>query len=138
MAVYKLALLSALAGLFVGAVAQTDDKPAVRVRSIPESQIVRKVDPEYPANAIRNRIQGAVTLSVAIAMDGHIEQVRVVSGHPLLRRAAQQAVQQWIYRPQLLGGKPVRVSTQVTVHFLLDRQGRPMKVESNSAPVIPV
>ena len=43
----------------------------------------------------------------------------MVSGHPLLVRAAIEAVRQWRYRPYVLNGEPVEVETQVTVNFVL-------------------
>jgi protein TonB len=138
MVLYRLAFQLAIGGLFVSAVAQTTEQLTVRSPSVPESQILRKVAPDYPASALRNRIQGAVALAVVIGKDGHIEQVRVLSGHPLLRRAAQKAVRQWVYRPQYIAGNPVRVFTEVAVQFVLDRQGNPIQVESNTAPVLPL
>lgn len=50
---------------------------------------------------------------------GVIENLRVISGHPLLTRAATEAVRQWRYRPYMLGSQPVEVETQVTVIFKL-------------------
>ncbi len=61
-----------------------------------------------------------VRLSVLIGTDGRVENVRVVSGHPLLVTAALEAVRQWIYQPTLLNGKPVQVITTVDVNFALD------------------
>jgi len=43
----------------------------------------------------------------------------LVSGHPLLVDAAQEAVKQWVYRPTLLNGNPVEVVTQIDVNFTL-------------------
>ena len=51
--------------------------------------------------------------------EGTIENLQVVSGHPLLVRAAIEAVRQWRYRPYVLNGEPVEVETQVTVNFVL-------------------
>jgi hypothetical protein len=52
--------------------------------------------------------------------DGHIEQLQLISGHPLLVRAAREAVRQWIFRPTLPGGEPVRVTGRIQVAFWLD------------------
>ncbi|MGH8694276.1 MAG: energy transducer TonB [Burkholderiales bacterium] len=54
-----------------------------------------------------------------ISNSGEIEELRVISGHPMLSRAAVEAVQQWRYRPYLLNGVPVEVETQVIVNFYL-------------------
>ncbi len=52
--------------------------------------------------------------------EGRVEDVRVISGHPLLVQAAGEAVRQWIYQPTLLNGQPVQVLTTVDVNFALD------------------
>ena len=81
--------------------------------------MVQKVDPVYPPLA-EARIRGVVRLSVVIGADGRVENVGVVSGHPLLVPAAVEAVRQWIYQPTLLNGRPVQVITTVDVNFELD------------------
>jgi len=83
------------------------------------ARIVRKVIPAYPALARQARVQGTVKLESVIAVDGAIQQLRVVSGHPLLVGAAVEAVRQWVYRPTMLNGSPVEVSAPIEVHFRL-------------------
>jgi outer membrane biosynthesis protein TonB len=56
-------------------------------------------------------------LTAIIGTDGHVHNVRLVSGHPMLIPAAVEAVQQWVYRPTLLNGTPVEVSTEIEVAF---------------------
>jgi protein TonB len=94
---------------------------------MPEWQLLHQVDPEYPSAALAHRIQGTVRFSAIIAKDGHIEALRLISGHPLLVRAARKAAQQWIYGPTLFGDKPVRVITTIDVQFRLDAYGNPVK-----------
>jgi protein TonB len=65
------------------------------------------------------RVQGIVLLRAVISKQGKIENVQVISGHPLLVKAAMDAVQQWRYRPYYLNSEPVEVETQVTVNFTL-------------------
>ena len=114
----------------VAAAPRPSDETVVRTPSMPESKLLRKVDPEYPSVALQNRIQGTVRFNAMIGKDGHVEYLRLLSGHPLLVRAAQKAVQQWIYRPTLLGDQPVRVITIIEVHFQLDVYGNPLKTPS--------
>ena len=71
--------------------------------------------------ARRAGIQGDVVLHAIIGTDGRILELRVVSGSPLLVRAAVDAVQQWRYQPTLLDGEPVEVETTITVTFTLGR-----------------
>ena len=115
------------AGLTASASAQHNGEPVLRTPSLPESQLLHKVEPEYPAAALQRRIQGTVRFTATIGKDGHIERLRLISGHPLLVRAARVAAEQWIYRPTLSGGKPIRVITTIDIHFQLDSYGRPLK-----------
>lgn len=57
-----------------------------------------------------------------IDQQGHVTQMKVVSGSPLLVESAMQAVAQWRYQPTLLNGEPVAVDMLVTVHFDLGGQ----------------
>jgi len=86
-----------------------------------EGLLVQRTQPEYPVMAVRGRIEGDVLLAAVISRTGSIEQLRVLSGHPMLVRAAMNAVQQWRYRPYMLNSEPVEVETQVTVKFRLSR-----------------
>ena len=54
-----------------------------------------------------------------ISKDGDIENLQLISGHPMLAPAAIEAVKQWKYKPYLLNGEPVEVETQVQVNFTL-------------------
>ena len=67
------------------------------------------------------RIQGTVKFTAIIGKDGTIQNLQLVSGHPLLVAAAQSAVSQWQYRPTLLNGEPVEVVTQIDVNFTLSQ-----------------
>ncbi len=75
--------------------------------------------PEYPPLAKMARIQGTVKLEAIIAKDGTIQDLKVLSGHPLLVKAALDAVKQWRYQPTLLNGQPVEVVTEIDVNFTL-------------------
>jgi periplasmic protein TonB len=84
-----------------------------------QGSLIRRVDPSYPALARNARIQGPVVLFATISTAGTIENLRVLSGHPLLVGAAIDAVKQWRYRPYILNGDPVEVETEITVNFVL-------------------
>jgi len=84
-----------------------------------EGDLVHKVLPAYPALARSARIQGTVVLQAMISKQGAIENLRLLSGHPMLAPAAIEAVRQWRYRPYILNGEPVEVDTQITVNFSL-------------------
>jgi periplasmic protein TonB len=90
-----------------------------RVSRIMEGNLVYKVQPVYPPMARTARIQGPVILKAIISQSGGIENLQVLSGHPMLVKAAIDAVRQWRYRPYILNDEPVQVETQVTVNFIL-------------------
>ncbi len=81
--------------------------------------LIRKVNPVYPPLARQARISGTVILRAVISKDGSIENLQLVSGHPMLAPAAIDAVKQWKYKPYLLNGEPVEVDTEVQVNFTL-------------------
>jgi protein TonB len=85
--------------------------------------LISKIEPSYPVLAREARIQGTVVLSAIIAKDGTIQNLQLVSGHPMLVPAAITAVKQWRYKPYLLNGQPVEVETTITVNFQLGGYG---------------
>jgi protein TonB len=92
----------------------------VRVsQGVSEGLLVHQVKPVYPALARSARIQGAVVLQAVIGKDGSIQNLKMISGHPMLAPAAIEAVKQWKYKPYFLNGEPVEVDTQITVNFTL-------------------
>jgi len=92
----------------------------VRVsQGVTQGLLIRKVQPAYPPLARQARIQGTVLLQAEISKDGQIENLRLISGHPMLAPAAIEAVKQWRYKPYILNGEPVEVETQITVNFTL-------------------
>lgn len=90
-----------------------------RISHSMEGSLIHRVQPEYPALAKQARIQGTVLLRAVIDREGKIENLQLVSGHPMLAAAAMKAVQQWRYRPYYLNEQPVEVETLITVHFTL-------------------
>jgi TonB family protein len=88
---------------------------------VQERNLITQVDPLYPPLAMQARIQGLVRFNVVIGKDGRVANMQLVSGHPLLVAAAQNAVRQWVYKPTLLNGEPVEVVTQVDVNFALSQ-----------------
>jgi protein TonB len=83
------------------------------------SRLVFQAQPEYPQIARMARVQGTVRLAAIITKDGAIASLQVLSGPPLLIKAALDAVSRWRYQPTLLDGEPVEVSTEIDVNFVL-------------------
>ncbi len=79
----------------------------------------KKVQPIYPEEAKHSRIQGTVVFAATVGKDGSISELDLLSGHPLLARAAWDAVRQWHYKPYLYAGSPVAYDTRIQVNFAL-------------------
>jgi protein TonB len=101
---------------------QRKETPMKRV-SIPEKEmrarLKSKVEPEYPHEARARGVQGEVLLDVLVGADGNVEDVTVVSGHPLLNDAALDAVKQWKFEPVEVDGVPAEADTKIRVTFSL-------------------
>jgi len=81
----------------------------VRVSSgVVQGLLLSQVKPVYPPLARQARIQGTVLLQAQISKDGRIENLQLISGHPMLAPAAIEAVKQWRYKPYLLNGEPAK------------------------------
>lgn len=83
------------------------------------TKLITKVTPAYPPLAKQSRIQGVVRMTATIDKEGHVANLDLITGHPLLAAAAMDAVRQWIYSTTLLNGNPVEVITQIDVNFTL-------------------
>ena len=94
-----------------------EEKKRPRISHIDEGLLTQKVTPVYPVIASRTGVQGDVKLYAIIARDGSIENLKLITGHPLLVAAAMDAVAQWKYKPYILNGEPVEEETYITVSF---------------------
>jgi TonB family protein len=81
--------------------------------------MISSVPPVYPPEAKTKRIQGTVLVSAVIGTDGTVQSVFYERGSCLLAPAAMAAVRQWRYKPTLLDGKPVPVSSMIEISFTL-------------------
>lgn len=86
---------------------------------VAQGLLIRKIEPVYPQIAKTSRESGTVVMSAVITKSGAIGDLHVVSGPPMLRQAALDAVKQWRYRPYMLNNQPVEVETTVSVVFNL-------------------
>jgi TonB family protein len=94
----------------------------IRIRvggQVQSTRLIFQPKGEYPPQAKILRIQGVVRLDAVIGKDGTVEELKVISGHPLLNKAALDAVQRWRYHPVLLNGNAVQVATEIDVNFTL-------------------
>jgi protein TonB len=93
--------------------------PAKIGGNVVAANLINPVKPVYPPLAKMARQQGTVKFEAMISKEGTIEELKVVSGPPLLIQAATDAVKQWRYRPTILNGEPVEVQTTIDVNFSL-------------------
>jgi protein TonB len=94
-------------------------RPRIVMTQIDPAMLIRRVEPVYPPLARQIRKNGRVELRAIIGTDGMIRSLQVVSGDPLFLLSAQEAVEQWRYRPTVLNGQPVEVDTYITVVYTL-------------------
>ena len=87
--------------------------------SLLQGSLIRRVEPVYPQLARVARVQGPVVLEAIISKDGTMQNLQLISGHPLLVPASIAAVSQWRYRPYILNGAAIEVETRITVNFVL-------------------
>ena len=94
----------------------------IRVSQGPQmAKLIKRVVPVYPPLARATHTSGVVHLVGVIAKDGTIRNLQIISGHPVLARAALEAVSQWVFRPTLLNGEPVEVICPIDVNFTLSQ-----------------
>jgi periplasmic protein TonB len=91
--------------------------PIMRGGEVLEANLIRRVEPVYPRIAIIAHVSGEVKLEATIDEEGNVTNIKVVSGHVLLRDAAVEAVKKWKYRPTILNGEPIAVQGSVRVVF---------------------
>jgi protein TonB len=85
------------------------------------AHLASKVDSIYPAAAKRKRIEGTVRFDAVIGKDGHVANINLIKGNPVLLDAAKNAVMQWVYTPTLFNGEPIEVVMEVGVPFVLGK-----------------
>jgi protein TonB len=106
-----------------GAIPEEDNTPQ-RIRvggNVQAANLIKKVQPAYPAEARSRLIQGTVEFTAIIGKDGKIGTLTLTSAPIALYESARDAVRQWVYKPTLLNGSPVEVVTRIDVAHTLNR-----------------
>jgi len=109
-------------GAAEGAPSKPDAAQLERVKvlsGVTSGLLIKRVNPIYPADARAAYIQGTVVLQAEISKTGDITDLELVDGPIELAGSAVAAVRQWKYKPYLLMGQPVAVSTQIQVNYQL-------------------
>jgi TonB family protein len=96
--------------------------PAPTEVSEPEmvpAKLLKKVEPEYPAEAMTNYVAGDVKIDAIVDEGGHVKEMKVLSGPAVLQDSAMKALKKWQYAPATRGGKPTVSHVNATVQFWL-------------------
>jgi TonB family protein len=83
------------------------------------SNVMYSPAPAYPTEASAAHVEGEVKLEAEVDSDGNVTSTRVISGPPLLREAATDALEHWRYRPYMYDGKPISMNALVVMDFKL-------------------
>jgi protein TonB len=97
------------------------DFKELRITTVQKPRLIKRIDPTYPAIALKAHIQGQVIVEATTDIYGKVVKTRVIGGNPLLTKAAVDAVRQWVYEPYMISGMPRPVVFTVTVTFTLQR-----------------
>jgi TonB family protein len=95
----------------------TSSAPAVAQSELEPMKVIRNIPPIYPAIAKVRRLSGPVVVEVKVGKDGHVTNPKFISGQPVFRDAAFDAVKQWLFKPAMLNGQPIEQTTQIKVIF---------------------
>ncbi len=131
-----IARLCALAGLLASALFAQESGPLRVPGYIQEWKLEHQERPVYPELARQMRITGTVRLAVLIGRDGNVEELRVIRGHPLLVKAAMDAVKDWRWRPTYRLGHAIKVFTTVDITFSIGGLSHPTHQSRPKQPVV--
>jgi protein TonB len=95
-----------------------DDVPIYLRAGITRPEILDRTEPRYTELARRSNVQGTVIVEAVIDEQGRVRDVKVLKGLPLgLDQSAVDAVRRWLFRPAMMGDRPVKVFYSLTVTF---------------------
>ena len=88
-------------------------------------ELLRRIDPVYPQEALQQKVEGTVRIFAVIDAQGNVTKAEPLSGPQMLTQSAVDAVLQWHYSPTLLNGQAVETQRQITVDFRLSKSPTP-------------
>jgi TonB family protein len=98
--------------------ADTVEKPRAQVAAeVMEKLLVHRVEPVYPAEARKERLEGTIALDIVVGRDGAVLRMHALNGPDVLARAAMDALRWWRFEPYRINGEPAVVETTVAVEF---------------------
>jgi protein TonB len=98
--------------------AGTVEKPRAQVAAeVMQKLLVHRVEPVYPAEARKERLEGTIALDIVVGRDGAVLRMHALNGPDVLARAAMDALRWWKFEPYRINGEPAVVETTVAVEF---------------------
>ena len=123
-----------LAGcLLLTTLLRAQTSPMIVPPCIQQRRLIYRVSPVYPKLAKQAHIQGTVKLAALIDEDGVVARLKLISGHPLLVKAAFDAAKQWRYLPSTRNGVPVAVTTIIEITFTMNDRPPPGDKQANGS-----
>lgn len=96
----------------------TAEKPRAQVSAEDMAKlVVHRVEPVYPAEARKDRLEGTIALDIVVGRDGSVLSMHPLSGPDVLARAAMDALRWWKFEPYRINGEPAVVESTVSVDF---------------------
>ena len=87
-------------------------------RARPEAFCCARCSPSILKKRAGLHMTGSVVIDAVVNVEGQVDDLKLVSGDPLLSAAAMDAVRKWRYSPYLLNGKPIPQETRITISFI--------------------
>jgi TonB family protein len=88
--------------------------PLTDTKFLEPTKIVKAI---YPVQAEKDQLQGEVVVKLTVTESGDVDNVEVISGNPILARAAVDAARKWKFKPVIRNGKAVKASTKIPFDF---------------------
>ncbi|HEX8735791.1 MAG TPA: TonB family protein [Pyrinomonadaceae bacterium] len=98
-------------------VEQPKKDPVMVTGGVVNGKATNLVKPQYSPAAKAVKASGAVNVQVVIDENGKVISASAVSGHQLLRKAAEDAARASKFTPTTLTGKPVKVTGVIIYNF---------------------
>jgi len=93
------------------------EKPVQVPAEVMQRLLVHRVEPTYPAEARKERMEGTIALDIVIGRDGSVLSMHPLNGPDVLARAALDALRWWKFEPYRINGEPAVVETTLAVEF---------------------
>lgn len=89
-------------------------RPSIEIQ---QPEIVDQPRPRYPSEAKGARVQGTVQIEAVVAADGRLNNLRVLSGHPLLTNGTLETVRNWRFKALVVGSKPLETPVVIEIAY---------------------